>query len=1035
MNIAKLAINRPILISSIVALILILGLISYHKIGMELLPDMTFPTLGVTTIYKGASPEEIEQLITKPLEDQLGTLSGLKHLSSQNIEGLSIITLEFNMEVNIDVASQDVRDKINVAKNNLPDDLEDDPLVEKFDPDSNPVMRIALISDQSPSEIYDIAKEIIKPQIERIQDVGSVKIIGGTRREIQVEIDQNRLNEYQIPMIQVVNQIKSSGKNIPVGKKENGLNQTLFRSMGEFNSLKLIEDTMISFSGDIGNSVSVRTFGAVKDGVEDAASKGYIYYPSHTRDSSIKDKKVSSLYLDIIRQTGTNTVKVTARVKDNLAGINENLKKRYTNSKVEIITDQSRWVKINVDEAVFSIELGILLAVLVVYLFLGNIRSTIITAIAIPNSLLGAVILMNTMGYTFNVMTLMALSLVVGLLVDDAIVVRENIFRKLENGDDSFTAAEHGTTEVMLAVIATTLAILSVFFPIGMLSGVIGKLFKQFGFTVIFALVVSLFDALTVAPFLSAYFAGDGKKADNIFIRGFEKFQDKMDKIYIKIMGVCLNHPLMIILITLFIFITSLGLLPFVKKTFMPSTDMGEFGINIDMPAGSSIDGTEDTLNSIIEKIKNIPDIAYLGVTAGTANGEITKGDIFCALKKDRKSSTDENKEKIRIILKEFAYARPTVNNTVGGPPGAPYSLVLSGNDLKVVEEYAAKIMEKVKSIPDLIDVDSTLKKGSPELRIVYNPEKMMSVGASNIASGTELRYNIEGEVVGQYREKNIDYDIRARLKPSQRDLKKTFNETRIPNKNNRLIPLNLVAENKLTTGYTKIFREDREYIVKITANLNKNGAVGNAMEQTRMIIKEVSLPSSLRYRFSGQSETFSETASSVIFALIMAIVFIYLILSSLYESFVTPVTILLAIPPALTGAFFALFLSGFMLDMYSMIGLVMLMGLVTKNSILLVDNIMHGVNSGLGRKEAILQAGERRLRPILMTTFAMIAGMFPLAIGFGEAAQMRQSMGISILGGVIISTLITLIVVPAVFEYVDRFRVATESRILVRRK
>lgn len=1038
MNIAKLAIKRPVFISCIVLIILIMGCISYFNLGMELIPDVSFPTISVSTQYSGASPEEIAQLITKPLEDELGTISGLKRISSQNIEGYSIISLEFYMEIDTELAAQDVRDKINIAKNNLPDDLQDDPVVQKFDPDSEAVIRLALISDLSSADIYDLAKETIKPQIERLKDVGKVDIIGGSRREIQVELDQNRLNEYMISMTDVVNQIGKSGSNVPVGKNEHGASQTVFRAMGEFNKLSQIGTTLISFSGEVGNSVNVNTLGRVIDGTEDVDSSGYIFYPAKSDSSNKKiisaESKKSCVYLDVIRQSGTNTVDVTQRVKDSMGEINENLKKTDKNASLIVTEDQSSWIKTNVDETITSIIEGIILAVLVVYLFLGNIRSTIITAIAIPNSLLGAIIIMNLMGYTFNMMTLMALSLVVGLLVDDAIVVRENIFRKLEEGQNSFSAAENGTTEVTLAVIATTLAILSVFFPIGMLSGVIGKLFKQFGFTVIFAMIVSLFDALTVAPFLSAYFAGDGKKSDNFAIRYFEKFQEMMDALYLKVMNYCLSHSLLVIVVTIMIFMSSIGLMFFVKTTFFPSQNRDNFNISIEMPSGTSIKGTEDMLDKILNKIKNLPDANYFGVTAGSSDGQVTEGRIQCFLKEDRKKTADENKETVRKMLTEFSYANPTVNSSGGGPGGSPFTLVISGNDLDTVEKWAAVIMEKIKKVPDLVDVDTSAKKGSPELRVVFDQYKMQQYGVSNNTAGKELRYNINGAVVGQFRQSGVEYDIRARLQPGQRDLRNTFNNTKVPNDSSRMIPLNLVADAVQTTGFAEIDRQDKSYIVKITANLSPNGALGSAMSQAKELIKnEVQLPSDIRYSFGGEAETLSETASSIFFALIMAVLFIYLVLASLYESFVTPFTILLAIPPALTGALFALFLTGFMLDMFSMIGMVMLMGLVTKNSILLVDNAVHGIKSGLSSKEAILEAGRRRLRPILMTTFAMLAGMLPLAMGIGKAAKMRQSMGISIMGGIIVSTFVTLIVVPAVFEYIERFRNATEGRILVR--
>ena len=1029
MNTAKLAIKRPIFITCIVAIIMILGIISYQNIGLELMPDVSFPTITVKTTYSGASPEEIEQLVSKPLEDELGTISGIKHLSSENKEGFSLIILAFNMEVDLDLAAQDVRDKVNAAKNNLPDDITDDPVVEKYDVDSQPVIRLSLSSDLPAGELYDLANEIIKPKLEQINDVGNVDIIGGTKREIQVEIDRNKINDYQISMIRIANQINSSGSNVPIGSREQGSKDTIFRAMGEFNNLDQIGNTMISFSGDVGNFATVNTLGRVLDGTEDVTSIGYIYNPQEKNTRSC-------IYLDIIKQSGKNTVTVTDAVKSRIDDFNTLLKQMKGNSSVKVTSDQSKWIKTNVHETVNAIVIGIILAVLVVFLFLGNLRSTIITGLAIPNSLLGAVIVMDVMGYTFNVMTLMALSLVVGLLVDDAIVVRENIFRKIEEGHDSFTAADEGTTEVMLAVVATTLAILSVFFPIGMLTGVVGKLFKQFGFTVVFAMIVSLFDALTVAPFLSAYFAGDGKKSTNKIIIYFEKFQVKMEEWYSIIMGYSLKHPLVIIGVTLAIFIGSIGLFSFVKQTFIPEGNKGEFAINIEMPAGTSREGTKETIGKIEELLlKEIKDMDYYGVTIGNSNDEKTLGQINVYLRKDRKENTFENKMKVRGLIAKFDYANPTVNDLDTGQRGAPFALIISARDLAAVEKASGMIMNEVRKIPDLTDFNTTMKKGGEEYRIIFDQQKMMSLGVSNSVVGTELRYSVDGVVAGKFRVNGIEYDIRARLKPDQRDLPKTFYNTRVPNIDNKMIPLSAISKGEFATGFSQINRRDKSYEVEITANLAQNGAVGNAMAMTKDIIKKLQLPPDVTYSFSGDSENFSETASSVAFALSLALLFIYLVLSSLYESFITPFTILLAIPFALTGAILALFLTGVMLDIFSMIGMVMLIGIVTKNSILLVDNAMHGVQSGLDRKEAVFQAGQRRLRPILMTSFAMVAGTLPLAMGIGEAAKMRQSMGISIIGGLLLSTLITLIVVPAVFEYVDRFREATEGKILIKRK
>lgn len=1038
MNVVKLAIKRPVFITSIVLVILITGIIAYSRLGVELMPNMSFPAIGVMTSYPGASPEEIEQLISKPLEDELGSISGLKHLSSNNIEGLSVITIEFEMEVDIDKAAQEVRDKVSAVKNNLPTDLNSDPVIEKYNFSTSAIMRIALISDLPPAEMYDLAKDNLKPSLERIKDVGNVQITGGSRREIHVEIDQNKINEYGISMSRIINSLKSKGSNIPIGKNENGLTETVYRSIDDFTSFDQIRNTLVSFNGDIGIFLNVASLGTVKDGYEDERSLGYINYLEQEENNDHFISGVQScIYLDVIKQSGKNTVSVAESVRKKIAEINEDLSKGNGNSRLIITTDNSVWIKTNVNEAVSSIFIGIVLAILVVYLFLGNIRSTIITAIAIPNSLLGAVIIMYVMGYTFNMMTLMALSLVVGLLVDDAIVVRENIFRKLEDGMDPFSAAEKGTTEVMLAVIATTLAIIAVFFPIGMLNGIDGKLFRQFGFTVIFAMLVSLFDALTVAPFLSAYFAGKGEKTRNIVVTKFEKFQDWMDARYLTVLRFTTEKPILIIIITAIIFISSIVLAGFVKTTYITSGDSGEISVSIQMPPGTSLAGTAETVKKIEEKLKELKDIEYYTVSIGNSTGEVAKANIYCKLLKKRKMTTDENMDNVRGILSEFDRVNISVDKGEGGSSNEkPFVMIVSGRDFKSTEKAAEMIKMQVQSIPDLTDVNTSIRRGSPEYRIYFDPVKMQSLGVSPGSAGSELRYNISGSIAGKFRTEGAQYNILARLKPDQRNLEKLFNITRIENSNGKMVPLNMVARGEKTTGLADIEKRDKAYVIRITANIVPDGSIGQAMKHANDLIeKNVKLPQDVTITYSGDTELFTDTAKSLVFAVTMAIIFIYLVLASLYESFITPFVILLSVPPAITGALLALLVSGFMLDMFSMIGMVMLMGLVTKNSILLVDNAVHGVRSGLTRKQAILEAGQRRLRPIMMTTFAMLAGMLPLALGIGEAAKMKQSMGISIMGGIIVSTMVTLLVVPAVFEYIDRFREVTEGRILVRQK
>lgn len=1042
MNIAQLSIKRPIFITTIVLAMLTFGVISISRLGVDLYPDVSLPIVSVTTVYAGAAPEEIEKLISKPLEEELGTIGGIKHLYANNIEGLSMVVLEFTLETDIRQAEQSVRDKVSLARNKLPKDI-DEPLIQRLDPSDTPILRLALVADLSQSDIYDLAKENIKQQIVRIDGVGDVKIVGGARREIQVELDQNRLNEYRIPMLSVVRQMQNAGSNIPVGKREHGATETSFRAIGEYTNLKEIEDTLITFSGDIGSSVTVKSLGTVRDGNEDIKNMAYLYYPfksgaaDEKSSGKIERSERNCIYLDVKKQSGANSVKVVDQINKQLSGINDLLKKTGGNPQLIPVLDTTRWIRINVEDVYETIVIGIFLAVFVVYLFLGNVRSTIITGIAIPNSLLGAFIVMYAMGFTINVITLLALSLTVGLLVDDAIVVRENIFRKLEEGMPSREAAELGTAEVALAVIATTLTVIAVFLPIGMLEGIIGRFFMQFGFTVVFAMLVSLFDALTVAPLLSAYFAGKGEKEDNFLIKLFEKFQQKLEEIYKVVMEFCLQHTLLVIITTMAVFLGSISLLMLVKQTFISEADSGMFSVSIEMPTGTSLKGSESVIRQIDQKMRTLEDLDYMAVTVGGNQDEPNKAKIDCFLvpAEQRKKDTLYSKGEVRKMLVDFAYARPSVDEVkISSMEDRPFVLTITGNDRQVVEDYADKLLVEVKQIKDLVEVDSSVERGKPEFQVYLNPVKMKELGVAQTSAGLELRYNIAGAVVGTFNEKGLEYDVRVRLKPDQRDLRYSYVNTKVPNIHNMPVPLTAITDIKNTTGSGQISRQDRAYVVAIRANIAPDGAIGAAMERVREITTtQHPVPAGVRTGFVGQSESFGELVSGIITALVLSIIFIYLVLSALYESFITPFTILLAIPPALTGAFLSLLITGYMLDLFSMIGMVMLMGLVTKNSILLVDFGIEGVRSGMNRKDAIFRAGLLRLRPILMTTFAMMAGTLPLALGIGEAAKTRQSMGIAILGGLFISTVITLVVVPATFEYIDRFREAIESKFRIK--
>nr|WP_254432297.1 efflux RND transporter permease subunit [Leptospira interrogans] len=1037
---------------------LLTGWVAMGRMGVDLFPDVNIPVVSVATIYPGAGPEEIEELISKPLEEELSSISGLKKISSRNQEGVSVVFGEFTLDTDIKYAEQQFRDKVGLVKPKLPTGIKE-PKVVRFDPADQPIVRLALFADLDQAKLYDLAKETVKARLEQVQGVGSVKLIGGTRREIQIELDRNKLISYQMPTVVIANRLKTAGLNVPVGKFESGSKETSYRTLGRYESLSQIENTIVSFSGEVGNAVLIKQLGTVRDGTEDEETIGYLWASQEEGveekvsfltkiGNFFKGKKENSataiketkpaLFIDVYKQSGANTVSVADEVLKRIGKLNEGIQNLEGKPKIRLIRDGSKWIRYNVEDVTEAIVIGILLAVITVYFFLGNFRSTVITGLALPNSMLGAFVLMWTMGFTINVMTLLALSLAVGLLVDDAIVVRENIFRKLEEGKGVMEAAETGTTEVTLAVIGTSLTVIAVFLPVGFLSGIVGQFFKQFGLTVVFAMLISLFDGLAVAPMLSAYFAGkiDHNAKPNKAVELFDKFQTWLERQYGKVMKVALKRPGIVLLLSLGIFILSILSLKLVKSTFLPANDQGEFLVTLDLPPGTSLNGTKQVADQVLEVLKKIPEMEMIAVTIGKPDGgEPNAGTLAITLvdSKKRKLTTTQVKDQIRELLKPFEYARPAVSDysAVGGGIQYPFQLVIKGENLGEMEAYSKKVLTKLKSLSDLADLDTDYRAGKPEYQIHLDNMKMQLVGVLPGVAGSELRYQIAGDEVSKFYDRGIEYVVKMRLRPDQRNLRMAYDQTKVPNIANKLIPLSAISVGKETAGPSRINRIDRARTIVINANLAPGGAVQDATRIADEILrKELPPPPGIRYNFQGQSEDFKELLANIVLAFGLALVFIYLVLASLYESFITPVTILFAIPPAISGAFFALALTREMLNLFSMIGLILLMGLVAKNSILLVDYAMQAIREkGMSRNDAIYEAGLVRLRPILMTSLAMIMGTVPIALGFGEAAKSRTAMGIAIIGGLILSTVVTLVVVPSIFGFIDRFREWIESK------
>jgi HAE1 family hydrophobic/amphiphilic exporter-1 len=1029
-SLANISIKRPTFLTCVILLMLIVGWLSMKKLPVDLFPDINFPIMTVTTVYPGAGPNEIETNVSKVIEDEVSGIAGIKTIRSISKEGVSAVIVEFNLEVDLKYAEQQVRDRVSAAKRKLPSDVKE-PSIRRISPSDQPIAVITLQADLPMAKLYDLAEEVIRPKLEQVPQVGLVNVTGGRKREIHVNLDRKKLKDYELTASMISQRIESSGQNIPVGKKERGETEVSLRTIGEFKSLDDLKNVVINF---IGNDVSVSLdkVATIDDALVDETNRTYL-------------NGQSTLMLKIFKQSDSNTIAVTKGIEKQLSKIREMLATSEGKPELKLVRQTAVQINNNVMDVQESILIGIVLTVIVVFFFLGSARSTVITGLALPNSLMGAFILMAWAGFSINVMSLLALSLAVGLLVDDAIVVRENIFRHRMMGKSAVNAAIDGTKEVTLAVIATTMTVIAVFGPIGFLQGLVGQFFKQFGLTICFAMAISLFDALTIAPMMSAYFGGSHEHAPGNalyratlgkMLNAFERFQQWLERSYEKTLKFTVRAPIMILAAALALFVGSLISAKWIPKTFLPPQDNGEFAVALDLPPGTSLAKMDEVARKVDDVIRKHPEIEISLLTVGNLEGESNVAEFYVHLvpSKQRKLNTSAVKDLIRNDLKEFSFANPVVKDidAVGGG-FRPFNVNIVGSDLEEVADVAQQALVKLKDHPALKDVDINYRPGKPEVQFVIDRAAAEKVGVSPNVAGFELRTLVEGATPAVFRQDGREYDIRVRLQDDQRDIKSAFNETYVPNINFRTVKLSNVANAVETTGPASINRQDRGRYIQIAADVAPDGpGLSKAMSDIKTMFdtNEIKLGPGMRYQFVGQAESFVELIQNMTIAVILSVIFIYFVLASLYESFVTPFTIMLVLPLAISGALFALLIMGSSLDLNAMIGCILLLGIATKNSILLVDYATQKVQEGMDRNQAMIEAGKTRLRPILMTSVALIAGMLPVAYGLNEASKQRTTMGIAVIGGVISSTLLSLVVVPAAFSYIDRFRVWAKTKL-----
>lgn len=1012
MWLSDLSIKRPVFITMVICALVVIGGISYVRMGLDLFPDISVPIVSITTAYPGAGPEEIENLVTKPLEEAVSSLNGVDKLRSTSVEGLSTIIIEFKLETPAARAADDVRERVAVTKGRLPKDVYD-PIVRRFDPGAIPILTLAITDRRgtlSPAQLRELVDDTIKPRIERVSGVAEVSVTGGPTREIQVDLRLNDLQARNLSVQQIMAAISSENLNLPGGRLDEGKQEPLLRTTGEFKSISEIGKVTVANVGGV--PIHVNDIATVTDGFKEVRSFSRV-------DGN------DSVTITVQKQSKTNTVSVADAVKSEIKRIESD----YPNVDAVIVTDASTFIRDTRDDVIVTLLLGGLFASLVVLFFFHDLRNTLVTVVGLPVIIVGAFAAMFFMGFSQNMITLMALSLSIGMLIDDAIVVRENIFRHMERGAHPMKAASEGTAEIAQAVMATTFTIVAVFLPVAFTTGIVGLIFREFGLTVAVAVLISLFEAFTLAPLLSAYFfkpiteESHQRGRLSAFLKRWEVLYSGLSKGYRYLLPLALKHRLLVVLIGAAAFAGALAILPLLGQSFQPEVDEGVFNINIELPPGAALRETDGVAQYVEGALLEQPGAAHVFARVGSDQGSGETASLKVELK--RRGHTREFQDAIRAQFAAYPGAKITVLglSSMGGEQrsvlmASPIQVNVRGSNMDDLERVSQGIMDRMSGMPELFNIDRSLRPGKPELTVSIDRAKAADLGLSATQIATTLRVLVNGETASKFRTGDKEYDITVRLRKQDRDKIQDILSLTVPSAKAGAVPLRSMTRLKETSGPVQIDRGQRERQVVIGAF--QSGSLGDAVNKIKRELADLPLPPGVSLHYTGETEYMEQAFSSLGLAMALAVVFIYMVLASQFGSFVHPFTIMMALPLSVIGALAALLATGKHLDIVSMIGLILLMGLVTKNSILLVDFTIRLRHEGMTREEALLTAGPIRLRPILMTTLAMILGMVPIALGLGAGGEFRSPMGIAVIGGLITSTALTLLVVPVVYTLVD---------------
>ena len=1057
-KLAEVCIRRPVFAAMIILGLVVVGAAAYFRLGVDRFPSVDLPTVSVRTDLPGASTEEVESLISQKIEEAVNTVAGINELRSISGAGSSFIIITFELNRNVDVAAQDVRDKVSAVIRNLPRDAKP-PVVSKFDNDSTPVLTVAVSGDRPLRELTEIADKIVKVQIERSSGVGEVRLIGGLSRAINVWVDADRLAAYQIPITAIRDALVRQNADLPGGNVTAGLRESALRTMGRVVDPKAFGDVVIATVNGV--PIRVRDIGRAEDGTKEQRSVARL-------------NGVPTVTLEVRRQSGSNTVAVIDAVKTNLARVGAQLP---PDVKLEVIADQSRYIHAALHEINLHLVLGSILASLVVLAFMRSGRATFIAAVAIPASVVSAFGLMWALNFTLNSVTMLALVLMVGIVIDDAIVVLENIFRFVEEKKmRPFEAAREATADIGLAVLATTLSLVVIFVPVSFMSSISGRFLYQFGLTAAVSVMVSLLVSFTLTPMMSARLlraedaATGGEHGHARSRRGFYAL---IERVYEWTLALSMRYRLAVALLSIAVILSSVPLYRKVKQEYIPSdVDEAEFQVQVTAPEGMSLAAMDEAMRAVEADVRAVPGVRLVLTTAGggflsrvsqgqlyvriAPHGERTvtparlwaglkTGDPFTAF---RGNYTQRDvMQQVRARLRKHRDFRIAVRNQTSfnfGGGSFDIDFVIRGPDLVALADYGERLREKSQDLGGIVDADTTLKLDKPELRVEIDRARAADLGVDTEHIAAALRLMVGGdEEVSKFRDPGIneEYDVQLRLTHADRGDRATISRLYVPRQGSGLVRLDNLVKIVPALTAARIDRSDRQREVRLRAGVAPGYGQADRIAALRKTVTEMGLPAGYTTAVSGRARELERTFTEFLWVFLLSVIFMYMILASQFEGLVHPFTILLSLPLSVPFALFSLWYTGTTLNLYSALGILVLFGVVKKNAILQIDHMNNLRARGMERPAAIMQGNRDRLRPILMTTLALVAGMLPLWVGTGPGAEERRAIAVVVIGGQTLSLLLTLLVTPvaySLFEDVARLlrwrRVARGSRLLALR-